>query len=198
MSSVPQLFLNDEFFIDQKVNYFQFENHYKIFDKSGTQIGAVGQKMPGWQKALSLLISKKSMPFLLEIEDTDGSTLVTIKRGWTFIFSKVELLDQNGITIGYFYQKFSLTNSVFKITDPLSNIVGEIRGSWTAWDFKITDANGSIIGTVNKKWAGALREIFSDSDKYYVSIDPAFTEGANKVVLLSAAIAIDMILKENK
>ena len=198
MPVIPQLFLNDEFLIDQKVNYFKFENHYKIFDKQGNQIGAVGQKMPGWQKFLTLLISKKMMPFHMEIEDPNGGTLVTIKRGWTFLFSKVEVLDQNDVTIGYFNQKFSLTNSVFKITDPGGADVGEIRGSWTAWDFKISDANGRVIGTVNKKWAGALREIFSDSDKYYVSIDPAFTENEHKVVLLSAAIAIDMILKENK
>jgi uncharacterized protein YxjI len=198
MPIIPQLFLNDEFLIDQKVNYFKFENHYKIFDKQGNQIGSVGQKMPGWQKFLTLLISKKMMPFHLEIEDATGGTLVTIKRGWTFLFSKVEVLDQNDSTIGYFNQKFSLTNSVFKITEPSGSVVGEIRGSWTAWDFKISDASGQVIGTVNKKWAGALKEIFTDSDKYYVSIDPNFKENEHKMVLLSAALAIDMILKENK
>lgn len=198
MPIIPQLFLNDEFLIDQKVNYFKFENHYKIFDKQGIQIGSVGQKMPGWQKFLTLILNKKMMPFHLEIEDANGGTLVTIKRGWTFLFSKVTVLDANESVIGYFNQKFSVLKSVFKITDSNGDPVGEIKGNWSSWDFTISDAHGQQVGTVNKKWAGALKEIFTDSDKYYVSIDPGFTENQHKIVLLSAALAIDMILKENK
>jgi len=44
----------NSFFIDEKVNFFQFENSYKIFNEQGVQIGNVKQKLTAGQKFLRL------------------------------------------------------------------------------------------------------------------------------------------------
>ena len=43
-----------------------------------------------------------------------------------------------------------------------------------------------------------MREIFTNADKYNVHIDPNYTQNKHKVAILSAAITIDMVLKNQK
>ena len=43
-----------------------------------------------------------------------------------------------------------------------------------------------------------MKEIFTSADKYNVSLAPDFSNLENKKVILSAAITIDMVLKESK
>jgi uncharacterized protein YxjI len=76
--------------------------------------------------------------------------------------------------------------------------VAEIVGDWKAWNFVIKDESGSQIGTISKKWAGVLKEVFTTADKYYVNIDPFYATMMNKILILSSAITIDMVLKESK
>ncbi|MEJ0033396.1 MAG: hypothetical protein WDO15_25040 [Bacteroidota bacterium] len=46
--------------------------------------------------------------------------------------------------------------------------------------------------------AGAVKEIFTTADKYVVSLDPSYSNMMNKIIVLSSAITIDMVLKESK
>lgn len=77
-------------------------------------------------------------------------------------------------------------------------LIAEITGDWKAWNFKITDASNNQIGTISKKWAGAMQEIFTTADKYNVNINADYSNLENKIVILSGAITIDMVLKESK
>ena len=76
------------------------------------------------------------------------------------------------------------------------NKIAAIEGDWFAWDFHITDSKGTEIGTVSKKWGGLVKEIFTDSDKYVVNISDSLTEENQRIAVLSTAVVIDMILKE--
>jgi uncharacterized protein YxjI len=62
----------------------------------------------------------------------------------------------------------------------------------------IKDPSNAQIGVITKKWAGAAKEIFTNADKYNVSIDPGYSNKTNKIAILSSAITIDMVLKESK
>ncbi len=192
------LFSNDEFLIDEKVQFLKFANEYKIYDKQGQQIGVIKQKLSNWHKILHLIMNKAMLPFTLEIQDINQKTLVTIKRGWTFWLSKIKILGPDENVIGFIKQKFAWLKPTFTILDAQNEQIGQITGDWKAWNFNITDKNGQEIGKINKKWAGALKEVFTSADKYYVTIDPAYAEDINKINILSTAITIDMVLKESK
>ena len=43
-----------------------------------------------------------------------------------------------------------------------------------------------------------MQEIFTSADKYNVTIDPTYSNNANKMAILASAITIDMVLKESK
>ena len=194
----PEFFESNEYFIDEKVQFFSFHNVYKVYDGTGTPMGSVVQKVSGFHKFLRLFLNKAMFPFHLDIKDNNEQVLVTISRGWTFWLSKITITDGTGVVTGYIRQKFKILRPRFIIQDAEGNAIAEINGDWKAWNFAITDANGNVIGSINKKWAGAAKEIFTSADKYNVSIAPQYAEDRNKLNIVSTAITIDMVLKENK
>jgi len=138
------------------------------------------------------------LPFLLEIKDVDGNVQVSISRGWTFWMSKITITDSNGNMAGAIKQKFKFFKPEFIISDYNGQEIATIKGDWKAWSFEINDPNQNPIGSISKKWAGAMKEIFTSADKYNVSLNSEITDNLRKIAILSAAITIDMVLKESK
>jgi len=194
----PPFFLGNTYFIDEKVQFLKFHNHYKVYDKDGMQIGSVVQRVSGWHKFLRLFLNKAMFPFVLEIIDNNEQVLLSIQRGWTFWMSKITIVKNDGTTIGFIRQKFKLLKPAFRIFDQNESEIGMITGDWKAWNFSIKDNNGNEIGTINKKWAGMAKEFFTTADKYNVSINPSYAEDTNKINIVATAIIIDMVLKESK
>jgi uncharacterized protein YxjI len=193
-----KFFDGHNYFIDEKVNLFQFENQYKVFNDNGENIGSINQRLSAGQKALRLLVNKAMLPFRLEIKDANGILIASISRGWTFWMSNIIISSGDNQQIGSIRQKFKFFKPTFLIFNHEQAQIAEIAGDWKAWNFVINNENGASIGTITKKWAGAMKEIFTSADKYLVNIDPSYSNMINKVIILSAATTIDMVLKESK
>lgn len=195
---IPKFFESNEYFIDENVNYFKFGNTYKVYNEETEQVGTIQQKVSGWHKFLRLFINKAMFPFTLEVHNIDNDLQVTIKRGWTFWMSKITVYDANQVLIGTIKQKFKLFKPTFIIINAKEEVIAKITGDWKAWDFKIENQNGISIGTINKKWGGVVKEFFTRADKYRVSIVPEHAEDTNKIVIVSCAITVDMVMKNTK
>lgn len=193
-----KFFDSNSYFIDEKVNFFKFENSYQVYDINGVNIGAVKQKLTTGQKLMRVLVNKQMLPFLLKIVNRNNEVEASISRGWTFFMSKITIQDAQGKIMGTIQQKFKLFKPTFKIFDASDVLIAEITGDWKAWNFVIHDASKVQIGTISKKWAGAMQEIFTSADKYNVKIDSKYSNMENKAVILAGAITIDMVLKESK
>ncbi len=191
-------FDTNTYFIDENVNYFKFENCYKIFNEKGENIGTINQKLTSGQKVLRLFMNKANLPFLFEIRNSNNEIEASISRGWTFFLSKIIIKDAIGNKIGSVQQKFKIIKPGFKIFNNMGMIIAEISGDWKAWNFVITDNSNVPIGSISKKWAGIAKEFFTTADKYNVNIDPNYSIKENKIVILASAITIDMVLKESK
>lgn len=191
-------FETNSYFIDEKVNFFKFENCYQIYNEQGANIGSVKQKLSAGQKFLRLLLKKPMLPFLLEIRDSEDRLQASISRGWTFWMSKITITNPHGKVVGTVKQKFKFFKPTFNIFDASDSHIAKINGDWKAWNFHITDPTENQIGAINKKWNGAMKEIFTTADKYNVTIHPEFAQNDNKVAILAGAITIDMVLKESK
>jgi len=194
----PEFFESNEYFIDEKVQFFKFHNVYKIYDPMGLHVGTVTQHVSGWHKFLRLFLKKAMFPFHLEVTDGNDRVLASIHRGWTFWMSRITIKDGNDTVTGYIKQKFRFVKPRFLIFDANESQIAEINGDWKAWNFSITDTNGIQIGSINKKWAGVAKEFFTSADKYYVNILPEYDENRNKMNIVVTAITIDMVLKESK
>lgn len=195
--SVP-FFDSNSYFIDEKVNFFKFENSYQVYDINGVNIGAVKQRLTTGQKLLRLVLNKAMLPFQLGIVNRNNELEASISRGWTFFMSKIIIQDALGSTIGTIQQKFKFFKPTFKIFNSSEVLIAEITGDWKAWNFTIKDPSNVQIGSISKKWAGAMQEIFTSADKYNVKIDSKYSNKEHKMAILSGAITIDMVLKESK
>lgn len=191
-------FDTSSFFIDEKVNFLQFENEYKVFNDQGEHIGAVKQKLSGSDKVLRLFMSKAMLPFHLQIENATGGVEASINRGWTFFMSKITISGPQGQPLGRVEQKFALLKPKFKIFDNNNMLVAEITGDWKAWNFAINNPQAQQIGQISKKWAGIAKEMFTTADKYNVVFNDLSMLTDHKIAVLSSAITIDMVLKESK
>ena len=186
------------------MSVFKFTNAYVIYDTSGRQIGTVEQeKVSGGAKAARLLLGssvKAMQSFKLDIKDNSGKILASIQRGGVGSsggLRSVSLLDGSGKSIGSIKILFSMWHPKQEILAPDGSCVGRIEGDWKGWNFTISDPSGNTIGTVNKKWSGAMREIFTTADKYFVSVSP-HASGAYRMTIIAAAITLDMVLHEFK
>ena len=193
-----KFFEHDDYFIDEKVGLLKFHNAYKVFNKEGEQIGNITEIMPWGKKILSLFLNKAMFPFKLEIADMENNVLASIKRGWTFWMSKIEILNSENVPVATIKQKFKLFKPTFTILDMHGQQVAVISGDWKAWNFTITSNDNQQIGTISKKWNGILKEAFTTADKYIVSVNPKLKIDIVKTIIVSAAITIDMVLKESK
>jgi uncharacterized protein YxjI len=195
---MTKFFDHNTFIINQKVQFLKLANEYEVLDENALPIGKIKQRLSGGAAVLRLFLNKSMLPFKLEIVDTNEHVQATISRGFTFFMSKIAVTMPDGSAPFFIKQKFTLLKSSFHILDQGGQKVGEIAGDWKAWNFSITDMSGTEIGRINKQWAGALKEIFTTADKYMVTLDRSDIEYHKKVAIVSAAITIDMVLKERK
>jgi uncharacterized protein YxjI len=194
---LPDFFSGNDFFIDEKIMVFKFRNEYRIYDALANPIGGIVQKKIFSYKLMRIFFKKTILPFTFFIIDENHNTLITIRRGWTLILSRIVITDKNGNILGYIRQKFRMIKPKFKIYDADRRLIAEINGDWKAWNFAITDKHHIRIGEINKQWNGIRRELFTTSDKYHVSTLPNISQ-LDKKLIIATAVTIDRILKESR
>ena len=114
-------------------------------------------------------------------------------------FQKVLVEDASGEQLGYFKSNmFSLGGGfyVYAMKDPK---IAEVKGNWKGRNFKFLAPNGNELGFVDMKWGGMAKELFTSADTYIVSLDEKTAESRiATILLLAAALAIDIVFKETK
>jgi uncharacterized protein YxjI len=187
------------FFVKERVAVLKLTDTYDIFDPaSGQQIGIAKEEPPVWAKWLRLVIKKHQMPTAINIYEVEGQPpVLTIRRGFTFIRSKVHVAS-GGRNLGYFRSKLISIGGGFHVFDATNNQVAEVKGNWKGWDFRFLNKSGREIGTVTKKWAGLGRELFTSADNYIIALSDLSGASADaSALLLAAGLAIDVVFKEN-
>ncbi|MCL2655786.1 MAG: phospholipid scramblase family protein [Coriobacteriia bacterium] len=198
MSSFHPFFENNVYVIDEKVRAFKMTNAYRVYSQSGEEIGAIQEVMPWYRVLLRLFVSRSSLPFTLNILADDGAVLAQIRRGFTFAFSKITVLDGTGTELARINQKFTWIKPKFALMSPAGEQIGMIQGDWKGWNFEIFGRGDQVIGVIDKKWNGVLKEAFTTADKYIVNINPSVSADAERIAIVAAAITIDMVLKEGQ
>ena len=185
------------YLVKERVGFMKLVDVFDIYNAdTGEKIGVAIERPSGLVKALRLLINKRFMPTRVDIGPSENEPpYVSIRRGITFLRSKIMIIGKGGTSLGYFKSKlFSLGGGFFVYNDN-DEQVAEIKGDWKGWNFKFLSASGEEIGLVTKKWAGIGKELFTSADNYVISLsgEPDETRAA---LLLAAGIAIDTVFKE--
>ncbi|MCX7701215.1 MAG: phospholipid scramblase family protein [Gemmataceae bacterium] len=187
------------FLVVERAAIFKTIDVYDVFDAdTGEQVGVAEERIPGWMKTLRWIVTKKLMPTSFEIrEHPSEATVAILKKPFALFRPIVEVYDAENRRLGYFKAKLISLGGGFYVYDDRDQQVAEVKGKWHGWDFKFVTPSGQELGHVTKKWAGLAKELFTSADKYVVSIaDDLRDQPIAKILLLSAAIAIDSVFYE--
>lgn len=184
--------------VSQKAKLIELTNEYSILDQNGTQVGAVKQVGQGkGRKILRALTNvDQFLSLKLEITDETGAVVLKLERGAKVFKSKIQVTDGSGKEIGWINQDNVIGKIHFSL-EAGGQTVGSINAeNWRAWNFNVQDAGGKEIARVTKKWAGAVKEMFTTADNYFVEI-PNPLEDPLRSLVLAAALSVDTALKQD-
>jgi uncharacterized protein YxjI len=192
------VFANNLFLVKEHVALFKAANNFDIYDPASSKpvLFCREPNLGVFTKIFRFSEYKRMTPFEIVITDTEKAVLLTIKRGFTFLRSQVEVFNGEGVLIGRFRQRLLSVGGKFDVQDATGNLICRLEGKWTGWNFSFK-RDEKVLATVSKKWAGIGRELFTSADNYMISIDESVApEDEARPLILAAVMCIDMVLKE--
>jgi uncharacterized protein YxjI len=186
------------FFVKEHVGMFKASNSYDVLDPETKEIilNCREDNMSFFTKMLRFTDYKRMTPFLVTVKTPQGATVLSVKRGWTFFRSVVEVMDDNGQLVGTFRQRMLSIGGKFDLLAPDGSLLCTLKGKWTSWDFSF-EKDGQTFARVNKKWAGLGKELFTTADNYMLGIEESVAPNhPMRIMIMAAVMCIDMVLKE--
>ena len=190
------------FLVKEHVGLFKAANNYDIHDPATGQI-VLECREPNlgfFTKWLRFTEYKRYTPFDIQLRAPrgggEGELVLQVTRGWTFIRSRVAVMDGKGRSLGGFRQKLLSIGGAFEVLDESDRPVCMLEGKWTSWEFTFK-AGEQQLARVTKKWAGLGKELFTSADNYVLEIEAAVpADSAVRSLIVASVMCIDMVLKE--
>ncbi|GAB0100812.1 hypothetical protein DMENIID0001_169040 [Sergentomyia squamirostris] len=141
-------------------------------------------------------------PFDVFISDSEQKDIIHINRPYEclccseFVLEEVLVHSPLGVLIGHVEQQGTVLGTKFTIKDvsgkPLLNISGPTFTAAFGGDvpFMLKKLNGDEVGAIVKKWSGAVQEMFTDADNYWVTFPVEF-DVRIKALILGACFLIE-------
>ena len=185
--------------VNQKAKLIEINNEYAVYDKDGTQVGAVRQVGQSKMKKVLRVVASvdQFMTHKLQVVDTSGNVILQLTRPAKMFKSRFQIENGAGQQVGQVVQE----NLMGKIRFGLmvgEQRVGGIQGeNWRAWNFAITDAADNEIARITKTWEGLAKTMFTTADNYVVQIHRPLEEPLRSLVVASA-LCVDTALKQDQ
>lgn len=189
------------YFIRERIGFLKLADTYDILDpETQVQLGIAKEKPGALIHVLRFLVSKQLLPtnvFVYEGDNPEDETklLFSIRRGFTFFRSKINIVDQAGNLVGWFKSKAFSLGGAFRVFDVSGTEVALVKGDWKGWNFRFLDQAENEIGVITKKWAGIGKELFLSADNYIITLNQE-SAPAKAILLLAAGLAVDTVYKE--
>ncbi len=173
---------------------FEQANKYSVMDSMGNQLGWLIERDFGIGKAIMRQIYRLHRPFTVDLLDTSGNLLLTIKRRFSIINSHIKAIlpnvrspnDPDGVVAGESVQSWHLwrrrydlfaRGTGFAERDQTFMQYGKIDSGFLSWDFPVYNKNSEVVGDVSRNFGGLFREMFTDTGVYIVRMDPISFQG---------------------
>ena len=190
------------FIVREHVGAFKLTDVFDILDpSSGRKVGEAREEPAAWAKWLRLVLGKKFLPTRVVVtgpEEEGAPLFFTIEKPFGFLRHKIVIKDSSGVSPGHMVSKVFTLGGGFHVFDAAGNPFAEVKGDWAGWNFTLETTEGKKLGTVSKKWEGFGRELLTSADSYVVELAPDAPSAPEKrILLLAAALAIDIVFKES-
>lgn len=189
-----------QYFVREHVGMFKLSNVYDILDpQTQEQLGIAKEEISRGLHFLRFFIHKQILPTTINVyegSESDPSKLMfSIKKGFMFFRSTVDVIGRSGQKLGWFKSKAFSLGGAFRVFDDMGAEIALIKGDWKGWNFRFLFGDEEI-GRVSKKWTGIGKELFTTADNYIISLNGDVHE-AQATLLLAAGLAVDIVFKES-
>src|SRR6188768_3273062 len=107
------------FLVKEHTGIFKASNNFDIYNPETKQItlNCREENLGFFTKMLRFTDFKRMTPFEIVIKSPTGEKVITVKRGVSWFLSTVEVLDERGMLVGKFKQKFFTIGGKFEVLD---------------------------------------------------------------------------------
>jgi len=173
---------------------FETKNKYLVLDSTGKELYMAVEE---GGSALLRFFLKALRPFEINVYRLDRQHVIRVKRPFRFFFHALEIYDSTGHLLGTVKREFSLLRRIYSMFDPNGSQTCQLFGPiLQPWTFEIRE-NSKELGKITKKWTGFLKEGFTDADNFGVTF-PSILSNEQKALFLGAVFLIDFVHFENK
>jgi hypothetical protein len=173
-------------------------NKYAVEDGRGVQLAWLAES----GRSLGALVFRSFLghwrPFTIDVYLPDRAVGARLVHPFRFWLQRLEVVGDNGRLLGALEQRFTFFSRQFDIWGPDGELIATAVGPfWRPWTFRLSRA-GIDIAVVRKQWGGLLSEAFTDKDVFGVEIIDAPMSGRERLMLLAAAVFVDLMYFERK
>jgi len=186
------------YLVKEHVGLFKAASNYDIFDPQTGQemLRCREERLGPITRLLRFTDYKRNTPFDVQIRTTDGAPVLSVRRGISFVLSKVDVLDERGQRIGGFQQKLFSIGGAFTVLGQNDEPLCQLKGKWTGWEFRFVTGDNELA-RVSKKWSGLGKEMFTSADNYILQIsEDVPPDHPVRQLIVGAVMCIDLVLKE--
>ncbi len=177
---------------------FETRNQYAI-QGAGRVLAYAAERAAGAGDMILRQFLGHNRSFELDVHDPGGRPLLRIEHPHRWFFRRLDVYEaESGRRLGAIEQRFAVLGRRFDVLDGSDTTMLEVRGSFfKPWTFPFS-RDGRVVGRIEKQWSGMFTELVTDADRFRLTIDDAKLGPVSRLLILSAALFIDLEYFERK
>ncbi|TCJ12678.1 hypothetical protein EPD60_15580 [Flaviaesturariibacter flavus] len=183
------------YYVEERRTAIGGGNRSRLFDDAGHPAGALIQRTGFAIRFWRIFLKASLLPFRLELHDNSGRTVAAIRRGWTILRSRTEIVDGRDKVIGFLKHKDTARRPRIKVFNEEGKKIGEVTGTTGTWDMNIIDREYLHLGQIHAFAPETTPGETRGQDTYFVNIDGEGATPRERRLLLIVSIAIDRLLE---
>jgi uncharacterized protein YxjI len=173
-------------------------NKYAIEAEDGAPIAYAAEQQKGILGILLRQILGHWRTFEIAFFGPDRQPLMTAVHPFRFFFQRLEVSTADGRSLGAIQQRFAFLHKKFDVQSSDGRVLMTVASPfWRIWTFAF-ERMGREVARIEKKWGGLLSEAFTDKDRFRVQFADSSVTGDERMLLLAAALFIDLVYFEKK
>ncbi|MCB0422975.1 MAG: hypothetical protein KDD61_18385 [Bdellovibrionales bacterium] len=178
---------------------FETRNKYEIATDQGEVIGYAAEQGRGFLGLVVRQFLGHWRSFEIRFFNAQREPLFTAAHPFRWIFQRMNIYNAEGEYVAGLQQRFSILSKKFDVEDARGKVVLQVSSPfWKIWTFSFKDHSGKEGALIRKKWSGLLKEAFTDTDNFTLSIENPNLGAPERQALLAAAIFVDLQYFEKK
>lgn len=168
---------------------FETRNKYEIQTADGKTFCYCAEQQRGLLGILFRQIIGHWRRFDLHFFSPDRNLLFIGRHPFRWFFQRLELDRPDGQRLGAIQQRFGIFTKIFDFEDAHGRTVLRMESGFLSfWTFPIY-RQGREVARIEKKWSGLLKEVFTDTDNFRLSLSKELGTDERWLVLAASVFA---------